>query len=150
MKSSTYFDRRVAAVHYKVAASQEEQVLLLTILVLSWPWEDGRIWAHKISWKSLTTWRPFCLLFPEPTVLHSQSPPWTPCRGCWRSKTAVASDFILVVLHDERQFLVANYKALSGTFILCIMHFCMVLIFIGRIHNLFFPQFYWNIATTLY
>ena len=50
----------------KVAASHEEQMSLLVVLVLFWIWEDTRNWAHKIfSWKYLTIWRPVVPVFPR-------------------------------------------------------------------------------------
>ena len=52
-------------------------------------------WAHKISWKYLTLWRPVLPVFLEPREPPSWSPPWAPFRGCWRS-AAAAHNSVLV------------------------------------------------------
>ena len=55
-----------------------------------------KYWAHKISsWKYLSEDLP-CQFFAQHRVPPFRSPPWTPCRGCWRSAAAAGHELILV------------------------------------------------------
>ena len=94
---------------WKIAASHEEQIFQLMILVLFYEWEDARQWVLKIfSWEYLTIWRPVLTVFPQHRLPHSWSPSWTPFRMCWRPTTAVANDSVLVKLGGEGPSLVGN------------------------------------------
>ena len=95
---------KFAASHVIFATSHEKQVSPLMILVLFYIWEDARIWAPKIFWKYLSE-GPFCQFSQSTECLIPDNPPWNPFRVCWRSVTAVASDFILVVPDGEWRFL---------------------------------------------
>ena len=92
----------------EVAASHKEQKSPLMISVVFYIWEDARNWAHKtFSWQYLPEVL-FCQFLPGHRVPQSWSLPWTPFRMCWRSVTAVASDFILAEPDGEWQFLVGK------------------------------------------
>ena len=111
MQSSTCV-LQVSGSLVKVTASHEEHTS---------PWRifsafldrRGKNWAHKIIYCKYLSEHLFCQFFPEPRVLHSWSPPWTPLRGCWRSIAAEAPSLILVEVDGKCQLVAAKINYLK-------------------------------------
>ena len=71
-----------------------------------YPWEVVKIGFINFLWKLTNSLLTCCFSFPRGRVPRSWSPSWTPNRVCWRSGTAVGSDFILQNLMPKDVFIV--------------------------------------------
>ena len=93
----------------RLTAHCKEQMSQLMILVLFLDMRRCKNWAHKI-WKYLTIEADLFCHFPQNTecLLHSWSPPWTLCRGCWRSAAPEVHDLILVEVYGKCQSVVGR------------------------------------------
>ena len=111
--SVTYDSSEVGTAKYtfwqRLTAHCKEQMSLLMILVLFLDMRRCKNWAHKI-WKYLTIEADLFCHFPQNTecLLHSWSPPWTLCRGCWRSAAPEVHDLILVEVYGKCQSVVGR------------------------------------------
>ena len=98
----------------RLTAHCKKQMSLLMILVLFLDMRSCKNWAHKIfSWKYPTVEADLFCHFSQSTecLPHSWSPPWTLCRGCWRSAAPAVHDLILVEVDGKCQSVAGRWES---------------------------------------
>ena len=98
------FFPKVSASLMTVTAGPKEPTSPWRTLVLLYIWGDIRIGLINHSPETILLPEDlFWQFLPEHRMPHSWSPPWTPFRGCWRSRVAVAHDLIFVEVDGKCQ-----------------------------------------------